>query len=702
MKTSLAVPFGRFAALTSIGAFSSLLTAQLPSQPLADIIGEIHSGGKYSIPLYSPATDYLTEGADRISQLGSRTIKLWLNSSPNRNYPNFTGLHAFPSCDDMTELLQTTYYADALSRPDFKTYFFVATEFAKPNWKDGLSPAEEAAIIAEFAEATEYLLETYSGTGKTFIFQSWEGDNHLSLDLLDPADWPVAIQGMIDWINARQAGVEAGIAAASGYSDVYVYNACEFNYNPGAASSLPVSAANCVINAVIPYTDCDLYSWSNWASKGTGQEINVIRGLDYARARTPSSSTFGRDNLYMGEFGAYESSFMGSSAPYHSASSDATLSSVIMNQVDYALRWGPRWIVHWAIYDNGLRSGETFNYTTPVSLFENQLVGTWLIRPPGETMNPDYSFITAYGELARLNARRLHHDPLDDLSLASATGSWTIATTNQSWDEDDFSRYYRTTTGTTTSLTYEVDGEIVDLNLKAFIYSSSSNFSPAGRIRGYTSADGVTWSSAFDFSVVDSIAPDPSTPAWERAHLGLPSGGIAAGQHFLKIELYGSTASWATQLADVRIQTRPAATTADELADLTLVEASDNVSLVSGSTAYSEGDTDRLYRNTTSPGYIAYKLRDIGDFSVKLIHYTSAMDSTRFKAYASYDLSTWQEVNLSFDSPVHTDGSWYRTNAHLADPLPTGTRYVIFELIDPTYNWSPQIADVTIEHAEEL
>jgi len=713
MKTPAGLPRVRRLAfaLALLGAPFCISEAALPARSFGDFVGEIHSGGKYTLPTRSPAGDYLNEGADRIADLGSRAIKVWLTPSPTSAYPNFSGNHPWPTTpSNLKELLQTAYFQELLGREEFTTYFFVASEFVPKqsgsgytttNWKDGLSTAEQTAVTAQFQDVAAWLLATYAGTGKTFIFQNWEGDNSLNLELLDSTAQQTALAGMTAWLNARQSGVTAARNASSA-TGVAVYNAAEINYNPGTNSTFPVADSLCMVNAVVPSLTCDLYSWSNWSSKTPGNEINVIRGLDYLKKKAPASTAFGHDNIYMGEFGAYESSYLGDSAPWHSAASDATYSALIDRQLDYAWRWGAHYAVQWACYDNGLRTGVSFDPANPALLTEDKFVGTWLIRARASAGDPlSYTFTSAYGRLARLAGRVLHDDPLANLTLATATsGGLSLATSNQIWDEDDLHRVYRTTTGSTASLTYGTDAPIVDWNIRAFLIDAST---ASGRIRGYTSADGIAWSSAFEFTEVDNFVPDATNaPTARRLHLGPPAAGVPAGTRFLKIELHGASAATATQLGHVRLITESVSTLDDALNSLALTTPafnSGNLTVSTTAAAYSEGDAGRVYRNSTAPGWFVYETRHAQDLRFKVYHYGATLTG-KVAARASFDGQIWTPIELSFDPSVPTASGWYRTWARSSMPLPEGTRCVMIELIDSANSWAQQVGQVKFERID--
>ena len=74
---------------------------------------------------------------------------------------------------------------------------------------------------------------------------------------IDPTE--TAIKGMIGWLNARQAGVSRARAEV-GQDGVGVYHGAEVNR---VVISMREGRRN-MVNAVLPYTNVDLVSYSAW------------------------------------------------------------------------------------------------------------------------------------------------------------------------------------------------------------------------------------------------------------------------------------------------------------------------------------------------------------------------------------------------------------------------------------------------------
>src|SRR5436305_642550 len=186
-------------------AAALLLSAALPAGAVdaRDVLGVAHAAGRYNFT----SGDFLNEGGDRILELGSRVIKVFFvprfiddNYSFNSNWS--------PTPVDVVDLAQRPYFQELFAK-QFSTYLLVVEPVTgSPQFLDGLSADEAAAENDQMYRLAKYLLTTYANTGKTFILQNWEGDHLLRMGLT-ASDAPVAVrvQGMIDWWNARQAGV---------------------------------------------------------------------------------------------------------------------------------------------------------------------------------------------------------------------------------------------------------------------------------------------------------------------------------------------------------------------------------------------------------------------------------------------------------------------------------------------------------------
>jgi hypothetical protein len=220
----------------------------------------------------------------------------------------------------------------------------------------------------KFYTLTKYFLTNFKNTGKTFVLQNWEGDGSLGLgwNWDDYVPTTNELKGMIDWLNARQDGVEQA-RQECGMKGVYVYHAAEVNLVLRAMNGTGNQKITC-INNVIPFTHCDLYSYSAYDSSTTGNPVILRNALNYMRAHAPDSAIFGSNNIYIGEYGFPQND---------PGNTGAMQYSVCKSNVETFLDFGVKYMLYWELYCNE----PITNYTgRPVN---SDLRGFWLIRPNG-------------------------------------------------------------------------------------------------------------------------------------------------------------------------------------------------------------------------------------------------------------------------------------------------------------------------------
>lgn len=350
---------------------------------ITDALGCTHVAGKYRFT----GKPYLLEGAEELSRMGCKVIKLWFNGSPSNSYPFNTTLPA--SAASLMEVARHPEYAAVFAMP-FQTYILETYAPQKVEWKDGLSEEEARVETQAMEEVTRYLAQTYRKTGKTFIFQNWEGDNAIALKKRPPETWDAALDGMAAWMNARQLGVHRGRQGAEG---VTFANALEMNWVPGGKEKtfeVPILA-----DRVAPKTACDLYSISSWGTKVAGTEEDLALKLEYIAERVPASAMYGRKNVMVGEFGAPESIYEGGKNGHSEFGKDSGLQQmeVTRRQIESALKWGAPYIVYWELYCNEWKNekgGRDLARGLQVENARNDEVrGFWLVRADG-TKPPVY------------------------------------------------------------------------------------------------------------------------------------------------------------------------------------------------------------------------------------------------------------------------------------------------------------------------
>jgi hypothetical protein len=324
---------------------------------MADVIGVTHASGTYHLT----DEDFLNEGADQILSLGSRVIKLYLCVPPAEN----PSMKAYPFNSDwpdartLVELARTPYFREVFDKP-FTTY--VLTVYAAGRgghyWRRGVTPEEARDETEQFERLTRHLLTTYRGTGKTFVLSHWEGDWAVRGNFDRRADpEPVAFRGMIDWLRARQAGVDKARAEAE-HESVRVFHAAEVNLVAiGMNDGRPT-----VTDQVLPEAAVDLVSYSAWDTENDPAMLR--KALDYIARHAPDRPPFGDRNVFLGEFGQPENE-----------RSEAQVRGRLPATIRTAVDWGCPWVIYWQVYCNEARR-------RPVAANED-VRGFWLLHPDG-------------------------------------------------------------------------------------------------------------------------------------------------------------------------------------------------------------------------------------------------------------------------------------------------------------------------------
>src|SRR3954451_17218767 len=102
------------------GAFVGLLllttAARAGAVDARDVLGVTHAAGKYNFT----EEDYLNEGADRILELGSRVIKVFLVPGMVQTFYPFNSDWS-PAPADVVELAQRPYFQTLFAKP-FTTF----------------------------------------------------------------------------------------------------------------------------------------------------------------------------------------------------------------------------------------------------------------------------------------------------------------------------------------------------------------------------------------------------------------------------------------------------------------------------------------------------------------------------------------------------------------------------------------------------
>ncbi len=427
------------------------LSNQSTERNLADIIGVTNAGALYH---FDSDVSVIEEGAEQIKNMGSNVIKLWLNTQC------MTGTYRYGTdwtkydIKTVNDILRTDYYRNVLDM-DFSTYVFELNTFDynktenQVSWTDGVTDEEYARLADETYEVAAYLLREYVGTGKTFIFQNWEGDNFLGARNIQKKDGYYGftddtgafietpseetqqavftkIFGLINYVNAMQEGVDRAMAQYGG-SDVRVLHCFEANLSrAGNDDGWTYPTNTLVMECVVPYTDCDLYSLSSWSTsklrnastlidvlniyeKAIGSQYTDIRSDEFDETkfdpvapyegapktdRRPFYREGQKTKLMLGEFGAPEREVLDNplnEVPEITPELARAMRQTLQIQIEIGLNYGLEYMLFWELYCNELRSDVGVSLGEQVEAV-NESQGAWLIRPDG-TYTEGYKYL---------------------------------------------------------------------------------------------------------------------------------------------------------------------------------------------------------------------------------------------------------------------------------------------------------------------
>ena len=279
----------------------------------------------------------LVETAEAIRDMGATVIKFEVSRRYAQRYEH--GQPAKPSITSLTELVRDEpSYRKVLEMP-FSYYVLWAHAFSMKGdkaWRDGFSAQAQQREYREMYDFVAYLLKTYSGTGKTFYLGHWEGDGWLrgSVRIQDDVNvTPVAVQGMIDWLNTRQRAVDDA-KRDTPHHNVEVWHYTEVNHVKVAMQGHPA-----LVNKVLPQTTVDYVSYSSYDTARDPAELKAA--LDFIESKLPTKSGIPGKRVWLGEYGF-------PSIRYSPAEQDR-LSRQVMR---VGLEWACPFVLYWEMYNN--------------------------------------------------------------------------------------------------------------------------------------------------------------------------------------------------------------------------------------------------------------------------------------------------------------------------------------------------------------
>ncbi len=287
----------------------------------------------------------LLETAERIQEMGSNILKFSMSRRSQRDHYNL------PARDDirsLVDLARKEPSVRAVMEMPFAYYHIWVYPFAHADapFRDGLSPKEREETYAEVHALALHLLSTYRGTGKTFFLGHWEGDWHLHPGYdakRDPS--PVAIQGMIDWLNVRQKAIDDA-KLMTPPRGVELYHYTEVNLVQKA-----MSGGSCLVNDVLPHTPVDYVSYSCYdtINRHRGETGKALcEALDYIESKLPIKSDIQGKRVFIGEYGF----------PLENATTPQKQDAYCRDVCQASLKWGCPFVLYWELYCNEKRDGK--------------------------------------------------------------------------------------------------------------------------------------------------------------------------------------------------------------------------------------------------------------------------------------------------------------------------------------------------------
>jgi hypothetical protein len=317
-----AANIGTWTKTANVGGFNGTVTFQVRSDAVSQYLGSV---GVYD----ARGTGYLASGAAMVTGLGGRTLKVSL----------------VPNCSQPQTLLQLASSPDAqqaFSNPGIQVYSISAFDvnslcvpgriYVDPTL---YTPSFSAATSAELENLALYLYRTYHNSGKTFYISHWEGDNAVYCsDAYDYAinantrntcnsEYPTlydgvpnpntGMQGLADWLSARQSGVAAARsqAASEGITGVTVDHTPEINI----VRALQQNGYESVLYNVLPSLHPDAVSYSSYESINTCTD-NPLATCEQTLTQdlgTIRSHSGGTSVVILGEIGYSEAQFSNAS-----------------------------------------------------------------------------------------------------------------------------------------------------------------------------------------------------------------------------------------------------------------------------------------------------------------------------------------------------------------------------------------------------
>lgn len=338
----------------------------------------------------------LIETAEAIQELGSNLVKFRID--PYYKDDNYSGPDPV-QCESIVEVAKRDQAIRHVLEMPFTYYMMWVSPLHSADWRDddGYTADDAKWEYQEVYNLTRHLLETYSGTSKTFYLGNWEGD-WLLLGNYDRTKSPEQkhVDAMIRWLNNRQKAVDDAKRDAE-YSGVDVFHYLEVVLVEKGIRGLP-----CATTEVLPHTSVDYVSYSAYEMQEDQHLPEAMtRTLDFIESQLKPKPHLEGRRAFIGEFG-FQGNTVGAEVQRRRT----------VEFIQAALDWGSPFILQWQIYGNETSADKGHR-------------GYWLIDDKGKRW-PVYDLFSDYysamSDFVAEYSKQYGSAPADALFREYATG----------------------------------------------------------------------------------------------------------------------------------------------------------------------------------------------------------------------------------------------------------------------------------------
>jgi len=331
----------------AVVCLTALLCAWPARAQWADSVGIYHWGGSLKLSA--------SDGINLIAGLGGHVARLVLSPLYYSEYGSATG--CYPNYS-LAALAQEPDIQRALDDPRINAFILTAydgvsfgdcstSKFLNPRF---YTPANVAAMKAEYRDFVLYLFRRYAGSGRHFVISNWESDNAVYCNAMseyasDPAfrlqcdnNYPSyydgnrnvqdSLDGLRLWFETRQEGIAEGIRLAEqqALGGLEVVHAPEIN----SVRLLESNGFPSVLQDVLSQIHVDCVSYSAYEAANANRPADALA----ADIRTIRAAT-AADQIIIGEVGYSRSVWHDAAATRLRAFIDAAFAS----GVEYVVSW---------------------------------------------------------------------------------------------------------------------------------------------------------------------------------------------------------------------------------------------------------------------------------------------------------------------------------------------------------------------------